>query len=62
MAPLAPLTVHPSCVQVASIAENVLALVRATRNTPAIDSMRAAASTLANADPVIVTCTREFAN
>jgi hypothetical protein len=62
MAPFTPLTVHPSCVQVASIAENVLALVRVTRNTPAMDSMRAAPSTLASADPVVTTCTREFAN
>src|SRR5262245_9205357 len=62
MAPFTPLTVHPSCVQVASIAENELAPVLATRNTPAIDSTRAAPSTLASADPVVVTCTLELAN
>src|SRR6187397_3062721 len=61
MAPFTPLTVQPSCVQVASIAVNVVAPVLATRNTPAMDSMRAALSTLASA-VVVVTWTRELAN
>jgi hypothetical protein len=39
----------------------VVALVLATRNTPAMDSMTAALSTLASA-VVVVTWTRELAN
>ena len=55
--PSTPVMVHPSCVQTASIAENVLALVRASRNTPAVDSTSAAPPTSASADPATVTCT-----
>src|SRR3970040_1591449 len=54
--------VHPSWVQTASIAENVFVLVRAIRNTPAVDSTSTAPPTSANADPAAVTCTPEPAN
>src|SRR4029077_7318184 len=57
MAPSAPLTVHPSWVQTASIAENAESLVRATRNTPATDWTSTAPPTVANADPLTVTWT-----
>jgi len=57
MSPAAPLMVHPSWVQTASTAENALALVRASRNTPAVDSTSTAPPTSANADPATVTCT-----
>ena len=43
--------VQPSWVQTASSAVNVLALVRATRNTPAVDWTSAASPVLANAAP-----------
>ena len=62
MAPSAPVMVHPSWVQTASIAENVLALVRAIRNTPAVDSTSTAPPTSANADPAAVTCTTDPVN
>src|SRR6266545_1579189 len=46
----------------ASTAENALALVRASRNTPAVDSTSAAPPTSANADPATETCTPEPVN
>src|SRR5258706_11296089 len=49
--------VQPSWVHTASIAENALSLVRASRYTPATDSTRTAPPTLANADPLTVTLT-----
>src|SRR5687768_7072582 len=49
--------VHPSWVQTASIAEKALALARATRNTPAVDSTSTAPPTSASADPATVSCT-----
>src|SRR5258705_13155345 len=51
--------VHPSCVQVASIAVNAVVLVRESRNTPAMDSINAAPPTSASADPATVTCTAD---
>src|SRR5688500_17295986 len=57
MPPSAPVMVHPSWVQTASIAENVLVLVLATRNTPAVDSTSTAPSTSASADPATVAST-----
>src|SRR5688572_8345763 len=54
--------VQPSCVQTASTAEKALSLVRASRNTPAVDSTSAAPPTLASGDPAIVTCTRDAEN
>ena len=62
MSPAAPVMVHPSWVQTASIAEKVLALVRASRNTPAFDSTSTAPPTSANADPAMVACTPEPVN
>src|SRR5262245_48790475 len=62
MLPAAPLIVHPSWVQTASTAVKALALVRATRNTPAMDSTSAAPSTVASADPLTLTWTAEPAN
>ena len=62
MAPSAPVMVHPSWVQTASIAENALALVRASRNTPAVDSTSTAPPTSVSADPATVTCTPEPVN
>lgn len=53
---------HDSWLQMASSAVNALALVRASRNTPAVDSTSAAPPTLSNADPATVTWTRELAN
>jgi hypothetical protein len=41
------------------MAENVVALVRAIRNTPAVDSTSTAPPTSANAEPATVTCTPE---
>ena len=57
MAPSAPVMVQPSWVQTPSIAVNALALVRDTRNTPAIDWTSTAPPTSANADPSTVTRT-----
>jgi hypothetical protein len=54
--------VHDWWLQTASTAENALALVRATRNTPAMDSTSTAPPTSANADPATVTCTPEPVN
>jgi len=54
--------VHDSWLQMASTAVNAVALVLASRNTPATDSTSAAAPTLSSADPATVTCTRELAN
>jgi hypothetical protein len=51
--------VHDSWVQTASIAVNVLASVRDTRNTPAVDSTSAAPPTSLSADPATVSCTDE---
>ena len=62
MLPSAPLMVQPSWVQTASIAENVLVLVLAIRNTPATDSASTAPPTLSNADPAVLTRTVEPAN
>ena len=53
---------QPSCVQVPSIAVNVVSLVREIRNKPAWESTRAAPPTVASGVPATVTCTREFAN
>jgi hypothetical protein len=50
-------TVQPSCEHTASIAEKELSPVRASKNTPAIDCTSTAPPTLANADPLTVTCT-----
>jgi len=41
---------------------NALAFVRETRNTPAVDSTRAAPPTLSNGDPATVTWTPAPAN
>src|SRR5260221_13370043 len=57
MSPSAPVIVQPSCVQTASIAVNALALVRDTRNAPAIDWTSAAPPTSVNAVPATVTRT-----
>src|SRR5215472_5103759 len=57
MAPSMPVTVQPSCVQTASMAENALSPVRASRNTPATESTSTAPPTLVNADPLTVTWT-----
>src|SRR5688500_11294651 len=51
--------VQPSWVQTASIVENVVALVREIRKTPAVDSTRTAPPTSANAEPATSTCTLE---
>jgi hypothetical protein len=51
--------VQPSCVHTPSTVVNPLALVRATRNSPATDSTSAAPPTLANAEPEALTCTIE---
>src|SRR5438874_13650482 len=57
MSPSAPVMVQPSCVQTASIAENAVALVRDSRNTPAMDWTSTAPPTSASADPAAVTRT-----
>src|SRR5438045_2301245 len=57
MSPSAVVTLHPSCVQTPSIAVKELALVRDTRNTPAIDCTSTAPPTSTNADPATVTRT-----
>src|SRR5438094_10457254 len=57
MSPSAPVIVHPSCVQTASMAVKPLALVRASRNTPATDCTSAASPTPPNADVPTVTRT-----
>src|SRR5258706_16387849 len=62
MAPSVPVTVHDSWLQIASTAENPLALVRARRNTPAVDSTSTAPPASANADPPTMTCTPEPVN
>jgi hypothetical protein len=51
--------VHDSWLQTASTAENALAFVRDSRNTPAVDSTSTAPPTSASADPATVTCTPE---
>src|SRR5437764_13067329 len=62
MAPSAPVMVQPSCVHTASTAENALALVRATRNSPATDCTSAAPPTSASGDPAAVIFTAEPLN
>src|SRR5262252_231427 len=57
MAPSTPVMVQPSCVQMASIAENVLSPVRASRNSPATESTSTAPPTFASSDPLTVTWT-----
>jgi hypothetical protein len=51
--------VHPSCVHVASIAVNAVALVRESRNTPAMDWINAAPPASASGEPATLTCTAE---
>src|SRR4030095_6572000 len=53
--------VQPSWVHTPSTVVNPLALVRATRNSPATDSTSAAPPTLANAVPVALTCALDAA-
>src|ERR1044071_7592788 len=62
MAPSEPLTVQPSWVHTASMAENALSLVRASRNTPATESTTTAPPTVASAEPLTATCTLLFVN
>src|SRR5262245_18480273 len=57
MSPSAPLTVHPSWVHTASIAEKEFWAVRARRNTPALDSTSTAPPTDDRADPLTLTWT-----
>ena len=52
-----PVMVHDSWLQMASTAVNPFALVRASRNTPAVDSTSAAPPRSVNADPATATCT-----
>src|SRR5258705_12922073 len=49
--------VHDWWLQMASTAVNPFALVRASRNTPAVDSTSAAPPRSDNADPATATCT-----
>jgi hypothetical protein len=62
MSPAAPVIVHPSCVHTASIAVNALALVRATRKTPAFDSTSTAPPTSVSGEPETVACTPDPVN
>src|SRR5258706_5588143 len=54
--------VQVSWLQIASTAENPFALVRVSRNTPAVDSTSTAPPASATADPATVTCTPEPVN
>src|SRR5262245_58562933 len=62
MSPAAPVTVQPSWVQTASMAEKLLAPVRATRNLPPVDCTSTAPPTSASAEPAVVTCTLDPAS
>lgn len=53
--------VQPSCVQTASTAVKPFALVRATRNAPAIEFTSAAPPAAASGEFAVFTCTAEFA-